>query len=59
MAINIGRDVREYSIWAKEFNIEDEGVDAFIALQKLRMIENALVAKGEGWEDVLDEIVMG
>lgn len=57
MALEIGREVRDYMIWAEEFQMKDDGVDAFIAVQKLRTIEILVREKSEGWGEALEDVL--
>lgn len=45
--------------WAEEFNMKDDGYAAFVALNKLSLLEFEFAMRGEGWIGRAEEILAG
>jgi len=50
-------DVLEYVEWAKGFSMSDDGVEAFLAIKKIREISAIMVARKEGWEEEVSAVL--
>lgn len=44
-------DMRHFLEWTEDFSLKDDGVEAYVAIMKLREISSVMAMKSEGWED--------
>lgn len=51
------RDLRGFLQWVDDFSMQDDGVEAYTAITKLREISAVVAMEEEGWEDEVRAII--